>query len=259
MSYIICNDVSLAYPVYDIDARSLKKGIVNIATGGKLSNVSNNRIMVNALNNVSFHLKKGDRLGLIGHNGAGKSTLLRVLSGVYEPEHGQVHVHGNVSSLINVSVGMQPTLTGYENIHMRGLILGLSKQQINRVIEDIEDFTELGNFLSMPVKTYSNGMMLRLAFGLSTALTPDILLVDEVIGAGDAGFIEKAKSRMGDFVTQSNIMVLSSHSNDIIRQFCNRVLWLEHGTVKMFGDLEDVMTAFEGKKSMAQENVILEN
>ncbi|MBA2648874.1 MAG: ABC transporter ATP-binding protein [Legionella sp.] len=246
MSYIICKNVSLAYPIYDVDARSLKRGLVNIATGGRFSTEARGNIQVNALHDINFHLKKGDRLGLIGHNGAGKSTLLRVLSGVYEPIKGQVLVKGNISSLINVNVGMQPTLTGYENIRLRSLILGLSNEQIAYIIKDIEEFTELGNFLSMPVKTYSSGMTLRLAFGLSTAIIPDILLVDEVIGTGDAGFIQKAKNRMLSFINQSNIMVISSHDNAIIKQFCTKVLWLEHGHVKMFGALDDVMEVFEG-------------
>jgi ABC-type polysaccharide/polyol phosphate transport system ATPase subunit len=245
VSYIICDNVSLSYPVYDVDARSLKKGIANIATGGRLTREKNSKIHINALNNISLHLQKGDRLGLIGHNGAGKSTLLRLLSGVYEPLQGTVSIHGKVVSLINITVGMQPTLTGYENIRMRGLILGLSKEQIKKTIISIEEFTDLGNFLSMPVKTYSSGMMIRLAFGLSTALVPDILIVDEIIGAGDAGFIEKAKKRMQEYINQSNIMVLASHSNDIIKQFCNRVLWLEHGSIKMFGELNAVMDVYE--------------
>ncbi len=247
MSYIICKNVSLTYPVYDIDARSLKRGIANIATGGRLSNGKSGKLQIQALNNISLHLKKGDRLGLIGHNGAGKSSLLRVLSGVYEPLQGNIYIKGNIVSLINISVGMQPTLTGYENIRMRGLILGLSNDQIKNIIKNIEEFTELGDFLSMPVKTYSSGMMIRLAFGLSTALVPDILLVDEVIGVGDAGFLEKAKNRMNEYVNQSNIMVLASHSNEIIKQFCNCVLWLEHGSVKMFGDVNSVMDAYEGR------------
>ena len=245
VSYIICNNVSLSFPVYDIDSRSLKKGIANIATGGRLCKEASGKLRVNALNNISIHLKKGDRLGLIGHNGAGKSTLLRVLSGVYEPMQGNVSVNGTIISLINISVGMQPTLTGYENIRMRGLVLGLSNDQINRITKDIEEFTELGNFLSMPVKTYSSGMMIRLAFGLSTALVPDILLIDEVIGAGDASFLEKAKNRMKEYINQANIMVLASHTNEIIKQFCNRALWLEHGSMKMFGEINEVMGAYE--------------
>jgi ABC-type polysaccharide/polyol phosphate transport system ATPase subunit len=245
VSYIICKDVSLAYFIYDVDERSLKRGIANIATGGRLTNETNKKIQVQALNNISFQLNDGDRLGLIGHNGAGKSTLLRVLSGVYEPQQGLVSVRGSISSLINVSVGMEPMLTGYENIRMRGLILGLSNEHVKKITLDIESFTELGKFLSMPVKTYSSGMMIRLAFGLSTALAPDILLVDEVIGAGDAGFIDKAKKRMQSYVNQSNIMVFSSHANDLVRQFCNRVLWLEHGHVKMIGNTDEVMAAYE--------------
>lgn len=253
MSYVLCHNVSLAYPIYDIDTRSLKKGLANIATGGRLSDGSHQKIQVKALNHISFQLKKGDRLGLIGHNGAGKSTLLRVISGVYEPLEGYVHLRGNVSSLINPSVGMQPMLTGYENIRMRGLLLGLSKEKIKEVTQDVEDFTELGNFLAMPVKTYSNGMMLRLAFGLSTALTPDILLIDEVIGTGDASFIEKAKRRMSEFMNQSNIMILSSHSKEIIQQFCNRALWLEHGNIKMLGSVHEVINAYEQTLMQAAE------
>lgn len=250
MSHIICNQVSLSYPVYDIDARSLKRGILNVATGGKFTKDSTGSFSVKALNNVSFHLKKGDRLGLIGHNGAGKSTLLKVLSGVYEPLDGYIHINGDISSLVNLNVGMQPTLSGYENIHMRGLILGLTKQEIKHITKDIEEFTELGNFLAMPVKTYSSGMLIRLGFALSTSLSPDILLVDEVIGAGDESFIEKAKNRMNEYINKSNIMVLSSHSNEIIKQFCNKVLWLEHGNTKAFGDVDVVLNSYQEKHEL---------
>lgn len=250
MSYIICKNVSLAYPIYDMDARSLKRGLVNIAVGGRMTTERQGQFQVRALNEINLHLKQGDRLGLIGHNGAGKSTLLRVLSGVYEPLKGQVLVKGSISSLINIGVGMQPTLTGYENIRLRCLILGLSKKQIEYIINDVEEFTELGHYLSMPIKTYSNGMMLRLGFGLSTAIIPDILLVDEVIGAGDAGFMEKAINRMKNLINQSNIMVISSHNNSIIKQFCNRVLWLEQGHIKMFGDMDLVINEFEREKPL---------
>jgi ABC-type polysaccharide/polyol phosphate transport system ATPase subunit len=245
MSKIVCKQVSLSYPIYDLDKRSFKRNLASIATGGLVVKDTKGLVKINALQNINLHLKEGDRVGLIGHNGAGKSTFLRLLSGVYEPEQGNIHVEGKVSSLLNINVGMQPTLTGYENIRIRGLLMGLSPSKIQSVITDIENFTELGNFLSMQVKTYSTGMSIRLAFALSTAIEPDILLVDEVIGAGDANFLEKAKKRMHAIIQKSNIMVLASHSNDIITQFCNRVLWLEHGQIKLDGPAEEVIQAYK--------------
>lgn len=245
MSFIICENLVLQYPIFDIDARSFKKNLVNLATGGLINKDSQSKITVNALNNISFALKKGDRLGLIGHNGAGKSTLLRTLSGVYHPSQGNIEIDGKIASLINVSVGMEPHLTGYENIRMRGLLLGLSKEKIEVLRKNVEEFTELGDFLSMPIKTYSNGMAIRLAFALSTFIEADILLIDEVIGAGDASFMDKAQKRLEEIINNSNILILSTHANDIIRKFCNLGLWLEKGSIKMFGKVEDVLAAYE--------------
>lgn len=249
MSEIILRNVALSYPIYDLDARSLKKDLFQIATGGKFVNTSRHALQISALNDISFHLKRGDRLCLIGHNGAGKSTLLKLLAGVYEPHHGYVHIRGNVSSLINVGVGMQHNLTGYENIKMRGLILGLSKAKIQELIKDVEEFTELGNFLSMPIKTYSSGMIIRLGFAISTALEPDILLVDEVIGTGDSRFIEKAKRRMREFVDRSNILVFSSHKKSLVREFCDKAIWLEHGKIRGTGDVDSVLEQYESQTS----------
>jgi len=247
VSRIICQQLQLSYPVYHLDSRSFKRCLTSLATGGRFINEDEGLVKVNALHNISFQLQEGDRLGLIGHNGAGKSTLLRVLAGVYEPDAGFVQVKGKISSLLNISVGMQPTLTGYENIYVRWLFLGLSKYQIEGITEDIAAFTELGKYLSMPVKTYSSGMMIRLAFGLSTAVTPDILLIDEVIGAGDSNFMQKAKQRLDRIIKQSKILALASHSNETIKQFCNKAIWLENGSIKMSGEVKEVINAYEKK------------
>jgi ABC-type polysaccharide/polyol phosphate transport system ATPase subunit len=240
MSEIILNNVTLNYPIYGTNTRSFKQALVNIATGGCLTK-DNNKIEVRALDKISFQLNKGDKLGLIGHNGAGKSSLLRILAGIYEPQEGKLQVKGKVSSILDLSIGMQLESNGYENIRVRGIIMGFSKEEIKSTTKDIEEFTELGDFMSIPIKTYSSGMLMRLAFGMSTSFTPDILLIDEVIGAGDANFINKAKKRMEDFIEKSNILLLSSHSSDIIEQFCNKVLWLEHGKIKEFGEAREVI------------------
>jgi ABC-type polysaccharide/polyol phosphate transport system ATPase subunit len=210
---------------------------------------------VDALTQISLHLQSGDRLGLIGHNGAGKSTLLRILAGIYEPSVGKVNINGSIGAMLDITLGMDPEATGYENIRIRGMILGLSKSEIEQIIPDIEEFTEMGSFLSMPVKTYSSGMTVRLAFAISTAIAPDILLMDEAIGAGDAHFMEKAQKRLENFVHQSEILVLASHSNAAIRQFCNKALWLEHGRVHMFDDVETVVSAYENREKVTAEVV----
>jgi ABC-type polysaccharide/polyol phosphate transport system ATPase subunit len=216
----------------------LKRSLISVATGGRISN-QGNTLEVEALCNISFELRTGDRLGLVGHNGSGKSTLLRVLAGIYKPQFGSLVVNGKVTSILDVALGMDPEATGYENIYLRGLLSGLSSSEIRAMVPDIEEFTELGNFLRMPVKTYSSGMTLRLAFGLSTALAPEILLIDEVIGTGDASFMEKAHNRIQHFINKSSILVLTSHNPKVIEQFCNKSIWLEHGQVKWSGSIEE--------------------
>lgn len=242
MSEIVLNNVSLKYPIYAESTRSLKRDIVNMLILKK-KDVNRKLITcVNALNNISLHLKSGDSVGLIGHNGAGKTTLLKVLSGIYTVTEGTIRVEGSISSVLSGSaVGMQPELTGYENIKLSAMIRGYSKQEAENIKTDVEQFTELGDFLSLPVKIYSSGMQARLAFGISTAIFPDILLLDEVVGAGDARFINKAKERMDVLVKKANILVLASHSTEILQQFCNKVLWLDHGRIRGFGSAEDVL------------------
>ena len=253
MTYLNLENVSLSYPVFGTKSRSLKHSILKVTTGGKLQS-GDGTVVVDALQAISLQLNPGDKVGLIGHNGAGKSTLLRVMAGIYEPTRGKLQFEGSVGTLLDLTLGMDMEATGYENIKIRGVILGLSNKQIAAVTPDIETFTEMGDFLSMPAKTYSTGMLLRLAFAISTTIAPNILLIDEAVGAGDAHFIEKAQRRLASFVHQSDILVIASHENAFIRQFCNKVLWLEHGTVKAFGPTEHVIKAYE--HAVQEENKI---
>lgn len=239
MAHIKLDNVSLSYPIFGAQSRSFKRNLIKMTIGGNL-NVHDHSILIDALSNISFTLNGGDRLALIGHNGSGKTTLLRILAGVYAPTHGQLTTHGSISSLLNTALGMDHEATGYENIKIRSMLLGLPKNSLPALITDVEEFSELGTFLNMPVRTYSAGMMVRLAFALSTLIVPDILLIDEAIGAGDAHFMQKAQARMEKLIQKSEILVLASHSPETVKNFCNKVLWLEHGQIKAMGDIETV-------------------
>ena len=233
-------------PIFNASSRSLKTQMMQIATGGKLTSNQNGHVVVQALRDLEFQLADGDRVGLVGHNGAGKSTLLRVLSGVYAPTQGQVLLHGEVASLIDISLGIDHEATGRENIYLRGALLGLSKKKINAKFDEIIAFSELGDFIDMPVRTYSSGMHLRLAFSVSTVIRPEILLMDEWLSVGDEGFKQKAEIRMAELVEITKILVIASHSRHLIETICNRVLWLEHGMIKMDGPPQDVCAAYFG-------------
>lgn len=250
MTHIDLNNVSLRYRVYGTSTRSLKRSLLQFATGGRLKNDATDSIIsVDALKQISFRLDKGDRLGLIGANGAGKSTLLKVMAGLYAPTSGSIEIKGHTSPLLSLGVGMQPNSSGYENIRLRCLIHGYSKQETEKVTADLEEFTELGDFLSMPVKIYSSGMNVRLSFGMATAIDPDILLLDEVVGAGDASFMQKAQKRLDNLVGKCNILVFASHSNELIAKMCNKAIWLDQGIVRHFGKSEEVIKLYqEGTK-----------
>ncbi len=243
MACIQLKNVSLTYPIYGANARSFKSTLINIATGGRLDSSKGN-ITVEALRDISFTLEKGDRLALIGHNGAGKSTLLKVLAKIYEPTKGTVDVQGQVNCLFDIMMGMDHELNGYENITLRGMILGLSKLKIQEIIPQVEEFAQLGDFLKMPIKSYSAGMKVRLAFGIITSVASEVLLIDEIVNVGDAKFIEKAKARMKSLVYQSQFMVLSTHDTSIVREFCNKALWLKEGKIEGFGSIDEVLRDF---------------
>lgn len=231
-------------PIFNAASRSLKTRIMQMATGGNLSADKNGHVVVQALQGLNFEFAEGDRVGLLGHNGAGKSTLLRVLSGVYSPTRGEVIVQGQVASLIDVSLGIDHEATGRENIFLRGALLGLTKKEVDAKLEEIIDFSELGDYIDMPVRTYSSGMHLRLAFAVSTVICPEILLMDEWLSVGDESFKHKAEARIKELVESTKILVIASHSRDLIQRTCNRVLWLEHGNIKMDGKPEEVCQSY---------------
>ncbi len=246
MVSIKLENVFVRFPIYQGATRSLRYRLMNAGTGGRIASLKDH-ICVEALSDVSFTLDHGDRLALVGHNGAGKTTLLRVLAGIYTPESGNVDVHGRIAPLFDAGFGMDPDSTGFENIYIRGLYLGMTKAEIEEHREDIIQFTELGSFLDMPMRTYSMGMQARLSFAVSTTITPEILLLDESIAAGDAAFIEKANRRMHEFVERTGILVLASHSPDLLRKFCNKGLLVNQGRVVMFDTLDNVLKAYEGQ------------
>jgi lipopolysaccharide transport system ATP-binding protein len=202
--------------------------------------------VVRPLEDLTFSLADGARLGLVGHNGAGKSTLLRLLSGVYVPSHGTAHIEGEIGSLIDISLGIDSEASGRENIYLRGALLGMTKAQMNGMIDEIIAFSELGDFIDMPLRTYSSGMHLRLAFSVSTMVRPEILLMDEWLSVGDQGFTHKAEARLAELVQSTNILVIASHSRDLIQKTCNRVLWLEHGKIRLDGTPEEVLPHYFG-------------
>lgn len=245
MANISIRDLSLSFPLYNLTGRSLKKTLFNISTGGYLHAGENNVVTVDALRDINIEIEHGDRIGLIGHNGAGKSSLLKVISAIYPPSKGSIEVKGKITPLLNITLGMDDEATGYENIYIRGLFLGLRRQKINQMIPDIEEFSELGNYLSMPIRTYSSGMKLRLAFAISTSIDAEILLMDEIIGVGDAKFLEKAQKRLNEVISNASIFVLASHSNDIIKNMCNKAILLEHGLVKAMGNVDEIIKRYE--------------
>jgi len=223
--------VGVAYPVYNAASQSLRNQLVNISTGGRVSRARGHVATVQALDGIDLDLRDGDRIGLVGHNGSGKTTLLRTLAGIFRPTRGRIVVEGRISTVFGLGAGMDLELTGYENITRMAMLLGASRRQAEDSVPGIEEFTELGQFLAMPVRTYSAGMTTRLLFAVATAVHPEILLVDEVLGAGDAAFQEKAQQRMSQFVAKASIFVLASHSPDLMRQFCTRMITLEHGRI----------------------------
>lgn len=245
MAHIVLDKASVELAIYNSRGRALKSEILRRTVGGGLQNDRDRSIqVVKALNEVSFKANDGDRVGLVGGNGAGKTTLLRVLSRVYPPTSGHAVVKGRISSLIDLSMGMDSDATGYDNIEMRGIMLGLNRKQAQAIIPDIEDFSELGEFLSLPIRTYSSGMMLRLAFAVSTAVHPDILILDEIIGVGDAAFAQKAQKRLHSMIEKASIMFLASHDNMTIQRFCNRTLWMKGGKLVMDGTPDEVLKAY---------------
>jgi lipopolysaccharide transport system ATP-binding protein len=239
--------VAVDFPIYEANARSLKARLAVIGTGGRIGISETGGVSIEALRDITLSLQAGDRLALLGHNGAGKSTLLRVMAGIYEPVAGTVESRGRISSLFDLALGMDPDATGWENIVIRGILMGMPRREVLARREEIGAFSDLGDYLAMPVRTYSTGMMLRLAFSVCTASSPEILLMDEWLSVGDAAFVERAEARMRDVVTGAGIVVLASHSLDLLRHVCTKAVLLEHGRVLRFGPIDEVVATYGGE------------
>jgi ABC-type polysaccharide/polyol phosphate transport system ATPase subunit len=241
MVSIVAENISLSYRVQR--KLSLARKQPSLSTGGNLvgGNIagSGRTKYVSALDGINFTLAAGDRLGLVGHNGAGKTTLLKVLYGIYQPTAGTLAINGRVDALFNINLGFRPEATGRRNIVLRGLINGWGEEEIASRMDDIIAFSELGDFIDMPFKSYSQGMAARLAFSIATSLKPEILLMDEWIGAGDPAFQQKSKLRMEEIAAQAGIIVLASHNHVLLRRTCNRILELESGRIKSLVNVEE--------------------
>ena len=231
--------VHLGYQIYTIRAQSLRNAVMNLAVGGRLLKDDRDVIHVSALEGVSFELFEGDRLGVMGHNGSGKTTLLKVLAGVYEPTHGEVHVNGRISSMLDIGLGLDQEGTGFDNIWTLARMRGFSTKEIKARLPEIVEFSDLGAYVNLPLKTYSSGMMMRLIFSVATSFDPDVLLLDEWLGAGDEHFVGKATERMNSFAEKARAVVLATHSRSLAQKVCNKMLMLSHGRVAYFGPVED--------------------
>ncbi len=231
MAHINLSNVSLTFPIYGMNSRSLKHQLLHRTTGGKVAQGAQDSVEVHALENINLSLKDGDRVGLIGHNGAGKSTMLRVMAGIYQPTQGEVDVGGSVGVMIDPMAGINVEVSGLENIYLRGYALGLSKAEISDVVDDVVEFSGLGEFIHMPVRTYSAGMVTRLAFSVSTSIKTDILLVDEGLGAADAEFRDQLNQRISEFYNSVKILVLASHSEPLVKNYCTSKLSLSEGKI----------------------------
>jgi lipopolysaccharide transport system ATP-binding protein len=250
MTLIEIAGVSVFFPLYHGNSRSLKRTVF-AAASGRLGQDQQHRVVVEALRDISFTLRRGDRLGLIGGNGAGKTTLLRTLAGIYEPVTGRIRVQGSLNALLDPNLGMNPELTGRENIRLRGLYNGLSRPELRQLEEDVHEFAELGGFLDLPLRIYSAGMVVRLGFALATAIRPQILLMDEWFLAGDAEFMQKARTRLEDMVRGAEILVLSTHQEEVVLSWCSRVLWLDQGRVRDDGPAMEVLSRYLGRSARA--------
>ena len=244
MAHLKLENVGVDFPIFNSSSRSLTNSLVSAATGGRISADKSRHVTVKALNNINLEINSGDRLGIVGHNGSGKSTLLRVLAGIYEPTTGSISRSGKIASLIDIGLGINPENTGKENIYLRGQLMGLGNREISKKFDDIIEFAELGEFIQLPVRTYSSGMLLRLAFAVSTSITADILIMDEWLSVGDGDFAERAEQRLRNLVNNSEILIIASHSKKLIETASRRTLWLENGVARSLGDTKEVASDY---------------
>lgn len=239
------DDVAVDFPVFDAASRSVRAHVHSLAGGLLRPDARRATVVVQALAGVTLAFEAGDRVGLVGTNGSGKSTLLRVLAGIYAPTRGRVRRQGAVMPLLDLALGLDENATGWQNIRLRGLFLGLSPQQLREAREAIADFCELGGALELPVRTYSAGMRMRLAFAVSMWAPGDILLLDEVMAVGDAGFQARAQAKLAAFTQSASILVMAMHSSETILRMCTKAVWLDRGRVRAFGECHEVVRAYD--------------
>jgi ABC-2 type transport system ATP-binding protein/lipopolysaccharide transport system ATP-binding protein len=246
LAFIELDRVSVDFPVFDSRRRSLRNALISVgsAVGRRVDMDAAGHVTVHALKSLSLRIDEGDRIGLIGRNGSGKSTLLRLLAGVYEPTAGTLRIQGSCCPLLDITLGVDVEASGYDNILLRGLALGMTRKQVKEQEAEIAAFTELGDHLNLPVRTYSSGMLLRLAFAVSTSLSSDILVIDEVIGAGDATFMSKAKQRLETLLHGAKILVIASHVAETLRQMCNKGLYMRNGEIIFFGAIDEALALY---------------
>jgi lipopolysaccharide transport system ATP-binding protein len=229
MSHVIAKNVVVEFPVYAGKSLSFKSTLIRAATGGRMARDASDRVVIRAVDNLSFELREGDRVGIVGHNGSGKSTLLRTIAGAYEPVSGSMEVSGRFATMLSIWLGMDLEATGYENIFLRATVMGLRRAEIEPLADEICAFSELGDYLHMPLRTYSSGMAMRLAFATSTGFPADIILMDEWMSVGDTDFSQKAQDRLRKMIDQAKILVLASHDDALVKKNCNRIMRLDHG------------------------------
>lgn len=245
MTKVELADVGVEFPLYQLKARSLKRTAIRATIGGFIgTSQETGRTSVRALHGINLRIGSGERVALLGHNGAGKTTLLRVLAGIYHPSAGRIAVSGHRVPLFDIGFGIDDEATGYENILLRGLLIGATRKEIEQRTQEIAEFTGLGDFLDMPLRTYSSGMLIRLLFAIATSISGDILLMDEWLSAGDKDFLEQANERLQSLVDRAHILVLASHDMSLLRKVCTRGVWLEAGQIKMDAPLEEVIEAY---------------
>jgi ABC-type polysaccharide/polyol phosphate transport system ATPase subunit len=247
MAAIDIQNVDLTFTLRRASRLSLKEYLLN----GMFLNRINPKLSVHSLRNLTMHVRDGDRVGVIGHNGAGKSTLLKMMAGVYPPTRGTINVQGRICSLFDITLGFEPDATGRENIMFRAYLQGETPRTLKSKIAEVEDFCELGAFLDTPVRYYSAGMAIRLAFSIATVSEPEILLIDEVLSVGDRAFQMKARDRMKNLMKTARLMVVVSHDLDSVRAMCNKAVWLSKGQAIMSGCVDEVVDAYEGSTALA--------
>jgi len=240
-------NATVDFQIFNATSRSLTSKMLNTATGGELDSDASGRVFVRSLDSLNIVIEEGERVAIVGHNGAGKSTLLRVLAGIYRPTQGEARIGGEVSTLMDISLGLSSDMTGRENILLRAALFGISKQEAQSRLEEVIEFSELGNFIDVPVRTYSSGMSLRLAFSVATMMRPNILIMDEWLSVGDDSFARKAEIRLLEMVMSSQILVLATHSREMLDKLCTRAIWLEHGKIRMDDKANLVGNAYFGQ------------